>query len=251
MAESQAGATTWDQVSKETFEMFAQFAYTGDYTIPTMEKRDHEGASGAKVGVSSGEVEQIDRPVLVEDAFPDEPVQSPLDRVPRKGRKKKMADASQAYGTVMSMSKANFQSLAFDGGTPRDHYRGRCEPDTEFFPDQSYSKVFVGHASLYLLGHLWMIDSLQSLALYKLHKTLCAFQLATDSMDDVLDLIRCAYSEEGEVSGSNGDVEGLRNLVCKYLVMEASFLSSNDGFMEILGEGGQFVKDFFRFEVMR
>jgi hypothetical protein len=40
MAESQAGCTIWGDVSKETFERFAQFAYTGDYSIPEMEKRN-------------------------------------------------------------------------------------------------------------------------------------------------------------------------------------------------------------------
>ena len=29
----------WSDVSKETFERFAQYAYTGDYSIPKIEKR--------------------------------------------------------------------------------------------------------------------------------------------------------------------------------------------------------------------
>ncbi|KFY79967.1 hypothetical protein V499_01116 [Pseudogymnoascus sp. VKM F-103] len=37
--ESEAGRATWDDVSKETFERLAQFAYTGDYEVPKTEKR--------------------------------------------------------------------------------------------------------------------------------------------------------------------------------------------------------------------
>ncbi|KAF4634738.1 hypothetical protein G7Y89_g3366 [Cudoniella acicularis] len=39
MEEAQMGCTIWEDVSKETFERFAQFAYTGDYTVPEARKR--------------------------------------------------------------------------------------------------------------------------------------------------------------------------------------------------------------------
>jgi len=38
LSEAQAGCTTWKEVSKETFERFVQFAYTGDYSIPDWNK---------------------------------------------------------------------------------------------------------------------------------------------------------------------------------------------------------------------
>jgi hypothetical protein len=34
MSESIAGCAAWQDVHKETFEMFTQFAYTGNYSIP-------------------------------------------------------------------------------------------------------------------------------------------------------------------------------------------------------------------------
>ncbi len=34
LSEAQAGCTLWKEVSKETFERFVQFAYTGDYSVP-------------------------------------------------------------------------------------------------------------------------------------------------------------------------------------------------------------------------
>jgi hypothetical protein len=39
--------------------------------------------------------------------------------------------------------------------------------------------------------------------------------------------------------------------VCQYMATNALVLSLDDGFMELLGEGGQFVKDFSKFEVQR
>lgn len=40
MAESQAGCIIWADVSKEKFERFTEFAYTDDYLIPKLEKRN-------------------------------------------------------------------------------------------------------------------------------------------------------------------------------------------------------------------
>jgi hypothetical protein len=36
MLEGSAGQAKWEDVDMETFARFAQFAYTGDYSIPTM-----------------------------------------------------------------------------------------------------------------------------------------------------------------------------------------------------------------------
>jgi hypothetical protein len=53
------------------------------------------------------------------------------------------------------------------------------------------------NASLYILGDLQLIDSLKALALFKLHRTLCVFQLDDGNAEDIIALARYAYSEEG------------------------------------------------------
>jgi hypothetical protein len=40
MTESQTACATWNHVGRETFERFAQFAYTGDYSVPKTETRE-------------------------------------------------------------------------------------------------------------------------------------------------------------------------------------------------------------------
>jgi hypothetical protein len=37
--------------------------------------------------------------------------------------------------------------------------------------------------------------------------------------------------------------------VCQYMATNALALSSNHGFMDLLRDGGQLVKDFFKYEV--
>lgn len=85
--------------------------------------------------------------------------------------------------------------------------------------------------------------------MHKLHKTLCVFQLDSEHMGDAIELARYVYAEDGkDVSEGNG---GVRGLVCQYLAQNAVVLAADDGFLELLEEGGQFVRDFFRFVVQR
>jgi len=143
----------------------------------------------------------------------------------------------------------DFQSLEYPLIASRNNYDGTCEPSTEFEKDHSYSNVFLSHASLYALGDIQLIDSLKALALFKLHKTLCAFQLDDVNSRDVVDLARYAYSEDGREYDQG--IGGLRNLVCQYMAIHAVELAGDPHFMNLLAEGGQVVKDFFKFQLQR
>ena len=144
---------------------------------------------------------------------------------------------------------ANFHSLQYPLLAPRNIHDHTCEPVEHFEPDRSYANVFLAHASLYVLGDFWLIDSLKALALYKLHKTLCIFQLDGKNIEDIVDLARYAYTDEGK--GLEEGIGRLRAMVCQYMALNAAVLSPYAGFTDLLAEGGQFVKDFFKFVLQR
>jgi len=83
------------------------------------------------------------------------------------------------------------------------------------------------------------------LSLHKLHKTFCIFQLDDKNIEDIIDLVRYAYNEEGK--GLEEGIGGLRSIVCQYMALDTAVLSLYAGFTELLTRGGQFVKDFFKF----
>jgi hypothetical protein len=60
--------------------------------------------------------------------------------------------------------------------------------------------LFLSHASLYILGD------------YRLN--FCVFQLKDENAEDILDLARYAYSEEGGGGSFDGEIGDLRSLVC-------------------------------------
>jgi len=73
-----------------------------------------------------------------------------------------------------------------------------------------------------------------------------------NALDDIsmpFALARYAYSEEGGGRGLDKGTEGPRSLGFQY--MNAGVLSCNVGVMDLWGDGGQLVKDFFKYEVQR
>lgn len=144
---------------------------------------------------------------------------------------------------------ADFHSLSFPLLAPRNSHSNTCKPAEHFEPGQSYPNVFHAHASLYVLGDYYLIDSLKALALYKLHRALCIFQLDGENVRDIVDLARCAYSEEGK--GFEEGISESRGLVCQYMAANTAVLCLDTWFVDLLREGGQFVIDFFKFASQR
>ena len=328
-------------MSKETFERFVQYAYTGDYSIPKTEKRNvavtpklngtHPQTADASVKsetTENGASAQPSSPVaqngirgrvnsLESDENPTSEVRDGSSEkleddgiilnypTPNRKHKKKKSKAAlekaqkegkdaelkaknesvqepepqaqpaepqpaepepaepeqvqiQTESTplagqedlpVQHILTTDFKSLSFPLLASRDNYEGTCEPSTEFAKDHSYSNVFLSHASLYILGDAQQVDKLKALALFKLHKTLCIFELDEENVGDITDLARYAYS--GEDKELNEGIGGLRSLVCQYMAIHAKELAVDVRFMNLLARGGQIVKDFFQFQLQR
>ena len=247
LSESEAGHATWEDVSKDTFVRFAQFAYTGDYSIPVSVIPEPEpepadvpkACEDAKDPAYDFTIDAIDEPEpVVEDVVWDEGGGWHGFGVVKKNANKKSKKKSLR---VME----GFPSTPPPLSASRNNYEATCEPCSSFEPWVDYSALFISHASLWILGDYRNIGTLKALALYKLHRTLSAFQLNSGNVPAIIDLVRNAYSEEG--AGLGEGISGLRKMVCQYLGLNKALLCDDDGFMDLLGEGGQFVKDFFKY----
>ncbi|KAL5322107.1 hypothetical protein ACEPPN_010076 [Leptodophora sp. 'Broadleaf-Isolate-01'] len=251
LSESESGHAIWEDVSKDTFIRFTQFAYTGDYSVPALAMRVIPAVEDDVIPGPEPEPEftiALDSEPGPSNQFEDCPPAAE-ETVPEP-----MSDWG-SFGSVRKMTKKEAKKkvkvLDVFSTTPlpllsaRNMYEDTCEPSSAFKPWCTYSSSFTSHASLWILGDYRHIESLKALALHKLHKTLCAFELYSQNVEDVIDLVRCAYSDEG--AGLGEGMSGLRRLVCQYLAMNKTLLCQDDGFMDLLGEGGQFVKDFFKY----
>ncbi|EHL01957.1 hypothetical protein M7I_1906 [Glarea lozoyensis 74030] len=241
MLEAQAGCTSWKDVSKETFERFAQFAYLGDYEVVEPQK-------------IVAKLRNISPEPVVEDAFASSstPVRGKKKKGPRIINWEEEAPAEEPqeckevpeeeFGWGFSSTKKTYESARAPSPPPIDFddltyplltsltpYTPLCTPSPLFLPSHTYTTPFLSHATLYTLSSLWLIPSLQALSLSKLHTTLKTFELDSSNTPDILALARYAYSEDG--------VDELRDLVCKFLVVHAVTLTADEGFMGLMREG--------------
>jgi hypothetical protein len=245
----------WGDVKKETFERFVQFAYTGDYSIPEPIPRVENAVSidSRSRDSSIKSVELNGNEKITGAITPPLQRRSLLDAwdlsKSKKDKKKKKGIEHSLPITNIPPPTDGFHMLSYPLRASRNPYTEDCEPPADFERSLSYSNVFLGHAALYVLGDFWLIDSLKALALFKLHKTLLVFELDGTNVEDILDLARYAYLDEGKGSGEG--IGELKNLVCQYMASAAVALTVDESFMDLLRGGGQFVKDLWGFVVQK
>ncbi|OBT73791.1 hypothetical protein VF21_07996 [Pseudogymnoascus sp. 05NY08] len=270
----------WSDVSKGTFEQLAQFAYTGDYTVPKPLRRravvdvqeavENEPSSGTLNGYQAAE--EADKPLAdnapaeeapAEEAPPDDDLDGWGNPIfGKKVKKEKKKGQLWAYHAMPSFEGVSypapipeptrFAALSYPLLAPRDNHKDGSEPSAKFKPEGDYSVVLLSHAKLWALADIHDIGALKALALYKLHKTLCVFRINEGNAGDLIHLIRYAYSDYTGGQDDGGQVDDtLKGLVAQYMASNSPALSHDRKFMGLLREGGLFVEDFLRLVMQR
>ncbi len=238
MSESLAGEAIWKDVDEETFIRFTHFAYTGDYSIPTMIVE----ASAQDI------VNEVEK---VEDLPPEpEPELEPAEEngfgfgsytTPKKRKKRERASALRSIA---------FNSLTYPLLRPRSNFADTCDPTISEGSSENIGEILLIHASLYVLAEKWGVNSLKMLTLFKLHRSLSMFQLDGSKVSDILKLARYAYSDEN-TPDLNTAIDRLRNLVCQYVAAYAEVISEHPTFIKMIEEGGAFARDLWKCVVPR
>ena len=119
-------------------------------------------------------------------------------------------------------------------------------------PQDELSDKLVYHAKLYVFATMYMIQSLKDLCLHKLSRDLEGFDFKDDSAGEFAELFRYVYVN---TSGNDDDTIGtgseLRGLVVTYAACHAELLVENKAFLEVLEEGGEAASAFAVFTVKR
>jgi hypothetical protein len=210
-------------VDKGTFVRFAQFAYTGDYSIP-------KGSTAQAV---------VDQP----NPFVPRPSAQELDDEwdsfrPKKGKK------SKSVPEPPTSTSDIFNSLKY----PLIESRSNLCTCTSSMNDglvESSSEVLLTHASLYILAEKWGVNSLKMLVLSKLHQTLSTLRLDALKVQVVIDLARYTYLDSS-TPDLELEIDGLRKLICLYIAANVEVVSEHTSFMDLIKGGCAFVRDIWK-----
>jgi hypothetical protein len=260
---------TLKDVDEDTFSRFCEFAYKGDYCPPVFEfEEDEVIEAGSDVHVNSNiNSYAINPPPPAEEAAADPPAEEAAADPPAE------APAAEAYygeeapadppdgwgwGSTHPKHKKGKGRAYFGQPSKRALFRQEllereysttqsidatieaCKPVRNKSHNENYLPVFLGHAKLYVFADKYGIQPLRLLALKKLHQTLTIFTLYAQRVGDIVGLVKFTYENTVE----RVVTEELRDLVVGYVVSELEKISGEE-FDHLIGEGGNFVVDFW------
>ena len=226
MIEAQTRLVTLDDVQEDTFTLFCQFAYTGDYETSSCDILQKESIEGSEVAAISNAFVTISvvwaKPVsdtkpsasLDESQFD---LGNEFEKSSKKSKKTKKVLLRESFNhreyssTISEQMYVNY-SIHANGG-----------------PEKDFTRVFLGHARLYVLAEKYGVEHLKKLVLHKIHKTLVSFTLHETRIDDVIELAQYIYSTKN-IPDQDQQIDELRALVVFYMVCEMNVLSESEKF---------------------
>lgn len=247
MEESEKRCAKIEDVRVDDFVRFCEYAYRGDYTVPSWEEVLLESSSStSKKHESNGGTFDLDHAAF-----------SSIKRK-KKGKKECVISERPPVDVVVPSpeasiisrtalrSKFDTQNFLIDSG-PKSLILQHFEPVPNSAPDQNFTPVLLAHARLYCFAHVRFIASLRALTLDKLHKTLLTFKLYSERIGDIVELARYTYSNPYLPDRKDdGTLDDLRKLVVDYIVCEIDTIGKHPEFVKYLEEGGEFVGDLWR-----
>lgn len=108
--------------------------------------------------------------------------------------------------------------------------------------NENHSNVLIAHAAMYSFGTRYSVPKLQALSLTKLREKLTRIEMSLARAGDVVALVKWTYAQERE---QVQQMDELKDLVTKFVVSEVGVLGQAEEFMELLEEGGPFVREFW------
>ena len=232
MREAESGTITWDEVDEATFGNFAQFLYTGDYTPVPIKIEDTPKA--ARDDNNSTDLAFL--------ALGDETFEVGVE-----------PEIDQGWGNITSGGKpmkrykrkierlrhhSNFHALDY----PRPASCNTIDPyeirlGKSLFFDYRY--VFLSHARLYALAEKYGFERLKALVLHKLHRTMRNSEPPETCSQGLIDLLSYIY----ENTPSRPKIDGLRELMVRYIAMEARQIATSQEFLQLVKEKGEIASD--------
>jgi hypothetical protein len=260
---------TLKDVDEDTFSRFCEFAYKGDYCPPVFEfEEDEVIEAGSDVHVN-GDINSDATPPppdadppMDELIYAEEPPAAPppveVEDIDGwgfgSGKKKSKKGGKTAYfgqPSKRALFRQEFLERKYSTTQSIDATIEACQPVRNKSHNENYLPVFLGHAKLYVFADKYDVQPLKLLALKKLYQTLVIFTPYAQRVGDIVGLVKFTYENTVERAVSSdentGDeivIEELRDLVVGYVMYELEKVSGEE-FNHLIGEGGDFVVDFW------
>jgi hypothetical protein len=257
--EDERSCAALPHVERETFEMFCEFAYFGNFHPPkyTEAKARPDSLHSLRVkaqtpdegcDVSSGHgssTEEGELVVKIDLGLPPVAAKK-LDRQVVKPQTPVCiyddGDEEPFEGRRGPLLYRKFDHLDFDAPKSRNMSVQQCMARANESAAEDYTPVFLGLAKLYVFADEWGVSRLKTLALSKLYMTLEFFSVYNERIRDVLSLARFAYDEENTPDVID-DPDDLRAVVAHFMANNFKKLAESDRLFATFQGSGAMMRD--------
>ena len=255
MAEAQKGSATLEDVDRDTFVRFIEWAHKGFYTAAKFTTVVEDGSDSAGLRTKDKRIAKSPVHMMDVTAVEDDdqmfasvevhptPVIEEYDSWGNLGMKSKKGkpnkrDLWQEPEHVTSRTAKEDMWHSFISRERKSATKGQPIRGNKSSAEV-YSDVFLSHACLYVFAEKWDIQELKMLALDELHATLKKYNLYTERTSDIINLLRYVYCNKEPSEG----VENLRTLMRLYVGCKMDILTYDQDFRDLMIEDGKDEKD--------
>ena len=244
MSESASRVVTWGDIDRETFARFAQFAYTGDYSVPKMivNGHVHQQKQFEKEKEVENDMWYVAKPLPYGSSWDGFSSASKKDKKKGESAQFSFGETSRCAQTTDStiFDKSNVYALC----QPRFKFADSCDPEIIDGPEENnITEALLSHTLLYILAEKWGIDSLKMLTLFKLHQTLSMLVIDFPKVPHIMELVRHGYAGTPDLETG---IDDLRDLLCQYVAANVKVMSEHEDFLASIQDGGTFVRDLWK-----
>ncbi|KAK3348811.1 hypothetical protein B0T25DRAFT_632492 [Lasiosphaeria hispida] len=207
--------TELKSVSEETFVLFSQYAYTGDYELLELNPRPRVDVQEVEAAVRC-----YDSPLAAEP----EPAVDPGWGLEVTGKKRKKKQSVPKYTYSRTDLWKDFTLACAIAVEPPPKRPGAVVDN---------GNVLLSHAQLYVFANCYGISRLSELSFDRLGKALLEMKVTAELVADIIELLSYCYDEPTP--------ERLRNHLVLYAACMADELWSNIQFKELVTTHGDFA----------
>ncbi|MCJ1238868.1 hypothetical protein MMC14_006859 [Varicellaria rhodocarpa] len=209
MKEAQDGRAEWEDVAVESFIHFAEYVYTGDYTLiyAINEAETSQGISAEDQMIPTPAEEPASAQIRYSQRdFDGDLVWEPAILANRiiEVDERPFEDYTNGFGMKKDRKskkgmplrpgyRSRFHDLVYPLPLVSLHSSQTPEPLPNVSPIEDYAPVFLGHARVYVFAEKWVIEPLKAIALNKLHEALRNYTRYEARCSDIIELVKYTY----------------------------------------------------------
>lgn len=250
-ADAAAGEAYLEDVEEEDFVRLCEFAYTGTVSMPRWGRADaseedsedsETKTPAATVSPATAQIELAEKlRRLEENAEPEvEFAHTSLQGCDESFLVRGIS-VRKILSSRLGLMRGAFRRKYYSHFEDYDRQRLK-KPDIRPWVGD-LKLILLAHARLYLLADKYIAIPLKRLVFRELFALLERCIYADKHIEAMIQLVRYVYGNGGTYGFRENE---LRTLVCDYMVSEMTVFGGSEAFEDLLQEGGEFVRDFWR-----